>query len=190
MVLKTIFDYVLALLLLPILLPLIGLLALFSTFDTAEAGIFVQTRIGKEGRPFKMLKIRTMKGERDSFVTTDKTHNITSLGKLLRKTKLDETPQIFNILLGQMSFVGPRPDVPGYADCLEGEDRIILSVKPGITGPAQLKYRNEDEELMLKNDPQKYNDEVLWPGKVAINRIYVRDLNFWTDLKYIFKTLF
>lgn len=190
MAIKTIFDYILAFLLLPVLLPLIGVLVLLSTLDTGEAGLFSQVRIGKHGKPFKILKVRTMKGEQESYVTTDKTHNITTLGRFLRKTKLDETPQLFNILLGQMSFVGPRPDVPGYADSLKGEDRIILSVKPGITGPAQLRYRNEDEELMRQTDPQKYNDEVLWPGKVRINRTYVEDLNFFSDLKYLFRTLF
>lgn len=190
MALKTIFDYFLALLLLPILLPLILMFALVSTLDTGSFGIFKQNRIGKGGKPFEIFKLRTIKGKSDSYITTSKTHNITRWGNFLRKTKLDETPQLFNILMGQMSFVGPRPDVPGYADCLQGEDRIILSVKPGVTGPAQLKYKDEDEVLVLQTDPKQYNDEVLWPKKVAINRDYVENLSFLTDLKYIFKTVF
>src|SRR5690606_21212129 len=104
-------------------------------------------RIGQNAQPFQIFKIRTMKGKNDSFVTTSHTHEITKIGKLLRNTKLDELPQLFNILLGQMSFVGPRPDVKGYADELKGEDRIILKFKPGITGPAQLAFANEEELL-------------------------------------------
>src|SRR5690606_32991412 len=143
MTFKAIFDFILALFLLPILLPVILILILISTLDTGEFGIFAQMRVGKEAGIFKIYKIRTMKGKAEPLLPNEK--RITTFGKILRNTKLDELPQIFNILLGQMSFVGPRPDVPGYADLLEGEDRIILSVKPGITGPVQLAFRNEEE---------------------------------------------
>jgi lipopolysaccharide/colanic/teichoic acid biosynthesis glycosyltransferase len=114
---------------------------------------------------------------------------ITPLGAKLRKYKLDELPELWNVLIGDMSFVGPRPDVPGYADKLEGEDRRILLLKPGITGPASLKYRNEEELLAQQEDPQKYNDEVLFPNKVRINIEYLDHWSFWNDIKIIIYTL-
>lgn len=187
--LKTIFDFVFALLLLPILLPIIIILIIIATIDTTQFGLFNQKRIGKEAKPFQIYKIRTMRGNQPSDVTSDKTHKITKCGQFFRKTKLDELPQLFNIIKGEMSFVGPRPDVAGYADLLEGEDRIILTVKPGITGPAQLAFRNEDEILNQKENPLKYNDEVLWPKKVEINRQYVKNWSFVEDIKYILQTI-
>ena len=104
-------------------------------------------------------------------------------------TKIDELPQLWNVFIGQMSIVGPRPDVPGYADRLLGDDQIILSVKPGITGPAQLIFRNEEEVLANKSCPAEYNDEVIWPEKVKINRNYVEGYLFFKDLYYIWKTI-
>lgn len=187
---KAVFDFLLALLLLPLVLPLILLLFLIAFVDTGQSGFFIQNRIGKNAKVFKIYKIRTMKGNQESDITTSKTHQLTRIGKFIRNTKLDELPQIFNILLGQMSFVGPRPDVPGYADLLKGDDRIILTVKPGITGPAQLKFRNEEEILNLQQNPVKYNDEVLWPEKVKINVDYVNNWSFAGDLKYMLKTVF
>ena len=114
---------------------------------------------------------------------------ITRLGLFFRKTKIDELPQLWNVLIGQMSFVGPRPDVLGYADRLQGEDRIILSIRPGITGPAQLAYKNEEEVLANQNDPVKYNDEIIWPDKVRINREYIGNYSFFKDFYYIWKTI-
>lgn len=187
---KTVFDYVLALVLFPILLPVILLLVLFASIDTRQFGLFTQERIGKNAKPFLIFKIRSMRGKSKSFVTTEKSHEITALGRFLRKNKLDELPQIFNILTGDMSFVGPRPDVKGYADELKGEDRIILSVKPGITGPAQIAFQNEEEILNQQNNPLQYNDEVIWPQKVKINRHYVENWSFLQDLKYIWQTIF
>ncbi len=187
---KTIFDYTLAILLFPFLFPVILILILVSTLDTGEFGLFSQTRVGKNAVLFQIFKIRSMKGMYEVDVTTDKTHKITGFGKFIRRSKLDETPQIFNILLGQMSFVGPRPDVPGYADKLVGEDRIILSFKPGITGPAQLAFKNEEEILNQQLNPLRYNDEVLWPEKVQINKDYVQNWSFSLDLHYLIKTLF
>jgi len=190
MAVKNLFDFLLALLLLPFLLPVIFILIILSTADTGQFGLFSQIRIGKEGKPFLIFKIRTMKGDQESDITTLKTHKITAIGNFIRKTKLDELPQLFNVILGQMSFVGPRPDVPGYADQLSGEDRQMLTVRPGITGPAQLKFRKEEEILNLQDDPKKYNDEVLWPEKVKINLEYVRNRSFGLDLKYIADTIF
>lgn len=115
---------------------------------------------------------------------------ITSFGRFLRKFKLDEIPQIFNVLFGTMSFVGPRPDVKGYADLLRGEDRIILSVKPGITGPATLKFKDEESLLEKQENPKKYNDEVIWKEKIKINKKYIENWTFIGDVKYILKTIF
>ena len=123
-------------------------------------------------------------------VTTSKDSRITVLGALFRKYKIDELPQLVNIIIGDMSFVGPRPDVPGYADKLENDDRIILTVRPGMTGPAAIKYRDEEEILQNQADPEKYNDNTIYPDKVRINREYVMNYSFINDIKYILKTIF
>ena len=117
-------------------------------------------------------------------------NRITPLGHVLRKYKLDELPELWNVLIGDMSFVGPRPDVPGYADALEGEARDVLRLRPGITGPASLKYANEEEILALVDDPQRYNDEVIFPDKVRINLEYYHNHTFMGDLRLIFATIF
>jgi lipopolysaccharide/colanic/teichoic acid biosynthesis glycosyltransferase len=186
---KIILDYFLAFLCLILFFFPMLFLFIVATFDTGMVGIFTQKRVGKNGKSFNLIKFRTMKGEYNSSVTTHKMQ-ITKLGKLLRKYKLDEIPQIVNILNGDMSWVGPRPDVFGYADKLEGEDKIILSVKPGITGPAQLKYRNEEEILSKVKDPQLYNDTIIWKDKIKINKDYVKNWSLSNDLNYLFKTVF
>jgi len=188
MTFKAVFDFILALILLPILAPIILMLILISSIDTGEAGLFVQKRVGKNGKIFNIYKIRTMRGKTEPLLPDS--NRITHLGEILRKTKLDEIPQIFNILSGQMSFVGPRPDVAGYADKLQGDDRIILTVKPGITGPAQLVFKNEEKILAKQENPLQYNDEILWPEKVRINKEYILNQNFFSDLKIIFRTFF
>ncbi len=150
---------------------------LVATWDTRKNGFFLQKRVGEGGRVFKGIKIRTMK-EIPSFntvVTTDLDPRITHLGRILRKTKTDELPQLINVFLGQMSIVGPRPDVPGFADSLDGEDKVILSVRPGITGPATLRFRNEEALLAGQKDPEGYNREVIFPEKVRLNREYVEN---------------
>lgn len=114
---------------------------------------------------------------------------ITSLGAKLRKYKLDELPELWNVLIGDMSFVGPRPDVPGYADSLQGDDREVLELRPGVTGPASLKYRDEEEILAKVDDPQKYNDEVIFPDKVRINRYYLHHHSFMVDIRMIVATV-
>ena len=163
---------------------------IIATIETGQNGMFLHERIGKNGEVFKMFKIRTLKGNYDNSITTEQTHKVTNSGKIFIQYKLDELPQLLNILNGTMSFVGPRPDVAGYADKLEGDDRIILKVKPGITGPAQLKYKNENELLSESNNPEKLNDEVLWPDKVQINKDYVINWTFAGDLVYLWKTVF
>lgn len=162
-----------------------------ATIDTGKSGFFRQTRVGRDGRLFKTIKIRTMRdiASVDTTVTTADDPRITALGRLFRRTKIDELPQLINVFLGEMSFVGPRPDVPGFADELSGEDRVILSVRPGITGPATLKYRNEEELLAKQDDPEKYNREVIFPDKVKLNREYVENYRFRRDIEYILKTV-
>lgn len=142
--------------------------------------LFTQTRIGKNGIPFTIYKLR-------SIPTGASTPN--PWGQFLRNSKLDEIPQLYNILKGEMTLVGPRPDVPGYADQLEGDDRIVLTLKPGITGLASLKYRNEEQLLAQQTNPKHYNDEVIWPDKVRINKWYASNRTFLIDLQIIFYTL-
>lgn len=163
-----------------------------ASVDTRESGFFTQTRIGKNGNVFTVIKIRTMRYAPSITTTVTTTHDprITPLGRFFRKTKIDELPQRINVFLGHMSFVGPRPDVPGFADKLSGDDQIILSVRPGITGPATLKYKNEEEILAAQVDPEKYNREVIFSDKVRLNREYVENYSFGKDIKYIFQTIF
>lgn len=152
---------------------------------------FIQIRIGKDAHPFKMVKFRSMTvSHSGNTVSVKGESRITPLGATLRKYKLDELPELWNVLKGDMSLVGPRPDVPGYADKLEGNDRKILSLRPGITGAASLKYSHEEELLSRVEDPQRYNDEVLYPDKVRINRMYLERWSFWLDLRIIFCTIF
>ena len=122
-------------------------------------------------------------------VTVAGDSRITAIGAIMRRWKLDELPQLWNVLLGDMSFVGPRPDVPGYADSLSGSDRGILLLKPGITGPATIKYRNEEEFLSVVSDAKMYNDTVDYPDKVNINLDYMRNWTLSSDIKYILMTL-
>jgi lipopolysaccharide/colanic/teichoic acid biosynthesis glycosyltransferase len=167
------------------------ILVIISTISFQKFGLFRQIRIGLQGKKFWIYKIRSMEGDDESdSVTILNDPRINSYGKILRKTKLDEIPQLWNVLIGDMSLVGPRPDVPGYADSLKGDDRIILSVRPGITGPATLKYRNEEEILAAQANPKKYNDEVIWKDKVEINKDYVKNWSFKNDLRILLDTFF
>ena len=152
--------------------------------------IFKQKRVGKNGKLFTIYKFRTMVVDhKGSCVSVKGENRITTLGASLRKYKLDELPELWNILIGDMSFVGPRPDVPGYTDKLQGQDRDILKLKPGITGLASLKYRNEEEILAMQKNPQEYNDTVIFPDKVRINKKYMENWSFFKDLQIIFYTL-
>lgn len=152
--------------------------------------IFRQRRVGRNGRLFTMYKFRSMTvGHGGSSVSVAGESRITPLGAKLRHYKLDELPELWNVLIGDMSFVGPRPDVPGYADALKGEDREVLQLRPGITGPASLKYRDEEELLAKQSNPQRYNDEVIFPDKVRINRYYLHHYSFLKDIQMIFCTV-
>jgi lipopolysaccharide/colanic/teichoic acid biosynthesis glycosyltransferase len=126
----------------------------------------------------------------DTDVTTVDDPRITPLGRLFRAAKIDELPQLLNVLVGSMSFVGPRPDVPGYADQLAGGDRLLLTVRPGITGPATLKYRDEADLLAQQDDPERYNREIIYPDKVEINKAYILNWTLAQDIAYIIRTVF
>ena len=184
--LKRLFDLVLVVILLPFLILPIIVLVLAATIDTRKYGIFSQLRVGQHAKLFKIYKIRTLREGVHRLGHLDK--SATSFGKYLRKTKLDELPQLFNVLKGDMSFVGPRPDVQGFADELEGEDRMILMVKPGITGEATIKYKDEERVLERQKDPEHYNRTIIWADKVKINKNYVRNYSFYLDLRLIIKS--
>lgn len=185
--LKRCFDLILSILLFPIFIIPIIFLVLVSTLDTGQFGLFSQKRVGQHAKLFYIYKIRTLRQE--AHVLGQLNHSATRFGSFLREYKLDELPQIFNVLIGTMSFVGPRPDLQGFADDLEGEDRIILKVKPGITGPATLKYKDEERLLERQNDPEHYNRTIIWVDKVKINKKYVQNYSFYLDLVFILKSL-
>jgi lipopolysaccharide/colanic/teichoic acid biosynthesis glycosyltransferase len=189
---KRVFDLLFALLGILILWPLILIGWCLSCYSTKSNGFFVQRRIGRNCQVIKVIKLKTMidvDSEVSSISLLEKAR-ITKVGQFLRDTKLDELPQLINILLGHMSFVGPRPDVPGFADRLVGEDRLLLSVRPGITGPAALKYRNEEQLLASQDEPERYNEEVIWPDKVRINLDYIHNWSLAKDIGYIWQTIF
>lgn len=149
-----------------------------------------QYRVGKDAQLFKIIKFRSMNVIHDGNTVTVKGESrITPLGAVIRKYKLDELPELLNVLKGNMSFVGPRPDVPGYADKLKNKDRNVLKLKPGITGLASLKYKNEEEILALQVNPKQYNDEVIFPDKVRLNLYYMEHWSFLLDLKIIIYTI-
>ena len=186
---KRIFDFIAASLGLALLSWLIFSVWIIATIDTRSNGFFSQKRVGRDGSLFTLIKIKTMKKVNgiDTTVTTKNDIRITKIGSFFRRTKLDELPSLWNVLIGDMSLVGPRPDMPGYADKLTGYDREILKLRPGITGPATLKYANEENILQSVNNPTKYNDEVIFPDKVRINLEYLENWTFWLDIKIILK---
>ena len=162
-----------------------------ASVSTGANGFFVQRRVGRNGTEFPLIKLRSMRQVDgfDTTVTAKTDPRITRVGAMLRRTKLDELPQLFNVVAGHMSLVGPRPDVADYSGTLTGEDRIVLSVRPGITGPASLRFRDEESLLALQPDPDDYNRRVIWPEKVAINRRYVEQWSFRKDLRYLIRTV-
>ena len=180
---KRVFDVIVSLI--GIILTLIPLvfLVIISSISTRSFGIFFQERVGRNAQTFTLFKIKTMR------VLNDGEIKLTSYGSVLRNTKLDEFPQLFNVLFGSMSMVGPRPDIEGYADELKGNDRTILSVRPGITGPASLVFLNEEELLSQQEKPLEYNDTVLWPQKVEINKTYLEEWSFLGDINYLTLTV-
>lgn len=190
-IIKRAFDLLVAIVGLLLSFWMVSIAWLLASIDTRSNGFFVQKRVGRNGQIFSVVKIKTMRPivGIGTTITAQNDPRITKLGVFFRRTKIDELPQLWNVLIGQMSFVGPRPDVPGYADRLKGEQKLLLSIRPGITGPATLKYKNEEELLAQQADPQKYNDEIIFPDKVRINLEYIRKYSFKNDLMYILKTI-
>ena len=187
---KWLFDRIISLLGLLSLSWLYLVIAVTIKVKTGGLVFYAQVRVGRHGRLFRCHKFCTMEGEQEELpIAALEQGRITPIGRTIRCLHLDELPQLWDVFIGKMSFVGPRPDVPGYADRLEGEDRAILRLRPDITGPASLKYRNEEELLAQVDDPVKYNDEVIWPDKVRLNLYYLQHYSFWMDLKMIFATV-
>jgi lipopolysaccharide/colanic/teichoic acid biosynthesis glycosyltransferase len=178
--LKRFFDVVFSVVVLLSLGWLLLLCYVMSCIETRSNGLFVQQRVGQYGQLFWICKLKTMH---------PKSHQIGFFGRIFRKYKLDELPQFYNVLIGDMSVVGPRPDVPGYYDCLQGDDRRLLELKPGITSEASIKYKNEDALLAQQENPLAYNDQVIFPDKVRMNLEYYEHQSITNDLKIIFKTL-
>ena len=191
MIIKYVFDRTAAFFGLILLLPILIICSIIIAIKMPNGPIiFKQKRVGQYGRLFTMYKFRTMENNHHgSSISIAGENRITPIGAFLRKYKIDELPELWNVLIGDMSLVGPRPDVPGYADVLEGKNREILKLKPGITGPASLKYRKEEDILAQQDNPQKYNDEVIYPDKVRINLEYLHQWSFWNDLVIIYKTI-
>ena len=189
---KRTFDICSSLIGLLVLSPLLILFSIAIKISSCGPVFFLQKRVGKDGKLFTLIKFRSMIVEHDNISTATARGDarITKIGEFLRKYKLDELPELWNVIKGEMSLVGPRPDVPGYADKLVGRDRDILKLRPGITGAASIKYVNEEEILASQENPQKYNDEVIFPDKVKVNLDYYENQSFWLDIKIIFATIF
>ncbi len=205
MVLKFLFDRIVAFFGLLFLWPVFLIVALLVKIKMPGGPVlFVQKRVGKEGKLFKCHKFRTMTIKHSgSTVSVAGDSRITPLGAKLRHWKLDELPGLWDVMIGKMSFVGPRPDVPGYADKLVGDDRVVLKLRPGITGPATLKYRLEDEMIAeyvvhkqadgdsrpMQEIAEEYNDNVIYPDKVRLNCYYYRHYSFIKDIQIIICTV-
>ena len=191
MIAKYLFDRIMAFVGLIVLSPVLLVVWMLIRVKMPDGpAVFTQKRVGKDGKLFTMYKFRSMSAHHSgSTVSVAGESRITPLGAKLRRYKLDELPELWNVLIGDMSFVGPRPDVPGYADKLEGDDRRVLQLRPGITGPASLKYRDEEVLLASQANPQEFNDKVIYPDKVRINLYYLDHYSFLADIKMIFATV-
>lgn len=191
MIAKYVFDRIMAFVGLVVLSPILLIVWLLIRVKMPDGpSVFTQKRVGKDGKLFTMYKFRSMSVHHSgSSVSVAGESRITPLGAKLRRYKMDELPELWNVLVGDMSFVGPRPDVPGYADKLEGDDRRVLQLRPGITGPASLKYRDEEMLLARQANPQEYNDNVIYPDKVRINLYYLDHYSFLADIKMIVATV-
>lgn len=205
MIFKWLFDRLMALLGLLVLWPVILVTAVLVRVKMSGGPVFFcQKRVGKDGKLFTCHKFRTMTvNHNGSSVSVAGDSRITPFGAKLRHYKIDELPELWDVLVGNMSFVGPRPDVPGYADKLQGADRDVLKLRPGITGPATLKYRLEDEMISayvaqrqaagdtrpMQEIATEYNDTVIYPDKVRLNCWYYRHYSFWKDIEMIFATV-
>ena len=189
---KRFFDIFFSILGIIFFLPVFLIISLLIRLDSKGSVFFLQDRVGLNQKIFKIIKFRTMNVNHNSklTITVIDDDRITRIGGFIRRFKIDELPELFNVLKGDMSFVGPRPDVPGYADKLQGEDRNILKLRPGITSMASLKYANEELLLSKVEDSVDYNNNVIYPDKVKMNLNYYYNHNIWIDIKVIFATIF
>lgn len=186
---KRLSDVVVAALVLTALLPVILILIGIAAAETRTSGLFFQERIGRSGRPFRIAKIRSMReGSTLWDVTTADDPRVTRVGRLIRQWKLDELPQLLNVILGQMSLVGPRPEVPEIVDRFRDSFRIILLVRPGLTGPATLEFIDEEQTLSLADDPIDYYRRHILPRKIALNVRYVTDYSLRRDYQILIRT--
>ncbi len=190
--LKRLFDILLSVTGLIVLLPVFILISVFILFDSKGGIFYLQKRVGRNNRDFTLYKFRTMHTGSDvgGLLTVGEDDNrITKTGKFLRKYKLDELPQLLNVLKGDMSIVGPRPEVRKYVDLYNERQRQVLSVRPGLTDYASIKYINENEVLSKYDDPEKAYIDIVMPAKLELNLKYIKEKSFITDVKIIFKTL-
>jgi len=189
---KRVFDISFSILGIVFFFPVFLIVSLLIRLGSKGPVFFLQDRVGLEEKMFEIIKFRTMKINQvsKSTITLKNDSRITRIGRFIRRYKIDEFPELFNVLKGDMSFVGPRPDVPGYADKLQGEKRNILKLRPGITSMASLKYANEELLLSKVEDPVNYNNNVIYPDKVKLNLNYYYHHNIWIDIKVIFATIF
>jgi len=188
---KDVFDRTAAALGILLTSPVLLICAAAVWIDDGAPVFFRQVRVGKNGRLFRLVKFRSMRsGQRGTSITVSNDSRITRAGGFLRSYKLDELPQLWNVLRGDMSFVGPRPEVPEYVELASPEWRIVLSVKPGITDLATLLYRNEEKILFLQPDPQRYYREVVLPAKMSLSIAFIRASNFWLECKLIAYTIY
>ena len=189
---KRFFDIIFSFFGIVFLFPVFIIVAILIKIDSSGPVFFLQERVGLNGKLFKIIKFRSMKVNHNNSlkITLENDKRITNIGKKLRKYKIDEIPELINVFIGDMSFVGPRPDVPGYADLLLGENRNILKLRPGITSRASIKYANEEMILLNTDDPIAFNNDIIFPDKVKMNLNYYYNNNIWIDIKIIFATLF
>lgn len=188
--LKRLFDIIIAVLILPLVVPMTLILVVLAKLLNGN-GLFIQKRVGRFGKTFKLYKICSMR-QIEGFqtnVTTDVDPRITPFGKFIRKAKLDEFPQLWNVLKGDMSFVGPRPDVAEVYEDLSPQDAIVLCVRPGITGLASIEFKNEEAMLAAVENPEDYNREVIFPAKVKLNKDYIGKQSLGLDIKIMLLTV-
>ncbi len=176
-----------------VLWPIIVICTIVARIDTGESGLFKQLRVGRHAKFFHVLKIRTMRSSssdpKHTTITTSNDSRITCSGRFMRQLKLDELPQLWNVLTGEMSLVGPRPDVPGYADKISGHATRVLDLRPGITGPATIKYKNEERLLSKTRNPIQLNNTLLFPDKTQLNLNYIDNWTYALDIKLILITV-
>ena len=188
---KRAFDLIVATLAVLVLLPLLLLLALAVALTSPGGAFFAQTRVGKGGTEFRLLKFRSMRPGSEAkgqLTVGGRDPRITAVGHFLRKTKLDELPQLFNILKGEMSLVGPRPEVPKYVALYSAEQRQVLQVRPGLTDYASLEYFEENALLGASENPEETYIQEVMPAKLALNAKYIEDMGLGADLKILLRT--